>query len=113
MLATRVGVLERLEKQFGTLTPAQWLLVQLHPELFAGADDVFSEVAFKVFARCSIDSVESVDPRKGYLTVVDEAQGLTNVLKGKLRAHRPSDPEKSRRSFLSAVITSSHLQGCS
>ena len=114
VLASRVGVLTRLEARFGALTPAQWLMLQLHPQLFVvNGKDFLGDVALRVFERCSPSSVGAVrTPTSDYLTVVDEAQGLTEVHKGKVRAHRPSDPnnpDKSERSFLSAVVTQSHL----
>ena len=60
-----------------------------------------------MFELCRPGSVDLVHPDPSYLVVVDEAQGLTKVLKGKLGAHRPSSSE-SRRAFLSSVVTASH-----
>ena len=107
VLASRLGVLKRLEAQFGELTPAQWLLVQLHPELVAGYD-FLGEVALRVFERCSLATVQAVrTPSTDYLIVVDEAHGLANVLKGMLESTGASS-DASGRSFLSSVVTQSN-----
>ena len=107
ILRMRLAVKEAWETSVGKpVTPAQWLLVQMHPKHFFGCD-LFELVLLQVFALCRQDALVTRYER-GYLTVVDEAQGLLSTLAGQIPSSKSVGDSSlpPTRSLLSPLITS-------
>jgi len=105
ILRIRLAVREAWEASVrGALTPAQWLLGQLHPSEFFGCD-IFALVLWKILASCSESSVAGVHPNR-YLTVVDEAQLLMGALAGQIPSTRDGATGQAHpgRSLLSPLM---------
>ena len=105
VLRIRLAVKEAWEASVGKpVSPAQWLLVQLHPERFFGRD-VFEAALEPIVRSCTRASVVTLYGTP-YLTVVDEAQVLLRSLSGVIPSRQVAIPGEKVpvRSLLSCLL---------
>ena len=112
MLYTRLAVFNWVRVQLPNLTPYEWLLLQLHPTEFFGANvDVFKALTLEEITRqCDLrvlsDSLLGLARARGspfqrQYCFVDEAQVLTDKLVGSFETNYN---DRTNRSLYSAVV---------
>ena len=111
MLYTRLAVFNWVRVQLPNLTPYEWLLLQLHPTEFFGANvDVFKALTLEITRQCDLrglsDSLLGLARARGspfqrQYCFVDEAQMLTDKLVGSFETNYNN---RTNRSLYSAVV---------